>query len=200
MAEANRRHRGLTGGRRLWAVGPLMAAGLSLAACGSSSSSPSASKTTSSSSSSSSSTTSTPAASQVGTVETASSSSYGTILVDSSGRTLYMLTADTPTKSACTGSCPAVWPPLVVTGSPTAGSGVTASLLGTITRSDGSHQVTYNGHPLYTFARDTAAGQVNGEGINHFGGLWYVLDPAGSPVKAAISAGSTTTSSINVGY
>jgi hypothetical protein len=74
-----------------------------------------------------------------------------------------------------------------------AGSGVQASLLGTVTRSDGSKQVTYGGHPLYMFSGDSAAGQVNGEGITSFGGTWYALDASGQPVKAMVSSTTSTT-------
>lgn len=134
-----------------------------------------------------------------GTVTT-HSSRYGTILTNAAGRTLYMLTADTSTASSCTGACAGVWPPLVVTGSPTAASGVTAGLLSTITRADGSHQVTYDGHPLYTYAPDTAAGQVTGEGIKSFGGTWYVMSPAGQPVTSASSSAGTPTTSGGYSY
>ena len=81
-------------------------------------------------------------------------SSLGSILVNSTGRTLYLFKADVGTKSACTGACATAWPPLLATGKPTAGAGLTASKLGTITRSGGKQQVTYNGHPLYLFIKD----------------------------------------------
>ena len=84
-------------------------------------------------------------------------SSLGSILVNSTGRTLYLFKADVGTKSACTGACATAWPPLLANGTPTAGTGLTASKLGTITRSGGSRQVTYNGHPLYLFIKDTEA-------------------------------------------
>lgn len=157
--------------------------GLVLGAC---SSSPSSSSSTSSSST-------VPASSTGTTVSASKSAQYGTILVSASGMTLYMLTGDSPTTSICTGACPPIWPRLSTTGAPKAGSGVDAKLLGTITRSDGTREVTYNGHPLYTFSKDTAAGQVNGEGINHFGGIWYVLNASGQPVTAPVSATSTST-------
>jgi predicted lipoprotein with Yx(FWY)xxD motif len=175
----------------------VVALGAGLAAC--SSSSPAAAKSNSSKSSEPTSTAA-PAAASTATVDAAHTSLFGTVLVTSTGRTLYMLTADSPTASVCTGTCASVWPPLTVTGTPTAGSGVKASELGTITRSGGGHQVTYDGHPLYTFTKDTAAGQVNGEGINKFGGIWYVLSTSGSPVKAPIASGTTTTTSGGSGY
>ncbi len=176
----------------------VVALGAGLAAC--SSSSPAAAKSNSSKSSEPTSTAAAPAAASTATVDAARTSLYGTVLVTSTGRTLYMLTADSPTTSVCTGTCASIWPPLTVTGTPTAGSGVKASDLGTITRPGGAHQVTYGGHPLYTFTKDTAAGQVNGEGINKFGGIWYVLSTSGSPVKAPKASGTTTTTSGSSGY
>lgn len=115
--------------------------------------------------------------------------SLGQVLVDGQGRTLYLLTADKGATSSCNSGCVTVWPPLTTAGSPTAGSGAKASLVGTTMRSDGSKEVTYNGHPLYRYSGDAAAGDVNGEGINSFGGHWWALSPAGSPV---MSGGSPT--------
>ena len=132
-------------------------------------------------------------------MQTAKSSGFGTILVDSSGHTLYMLTTDSPTSPACTASCLNIWLPLRSTAAPKAGSGVSPSLLGTVTRSDGTRQVSYNGHLLYTFSEDSAKGQVNGERISSFGGTWYVLNAAGTPVTAPVSSSTTTTSGGN-GY
>jgi len=108
-----------------------------------------------------------------------SSTKLGTILVDGSGRTLYLFQKDQPNQSACSGACGSAWPADKSSGTPTAGSGVNASLLGTIKRSDGSTQVTYNKHPLYYYSGDTKAGQQNGQGLNAFGALWYVMAPAG---------------------
>ena len=156
----------------------------SLAACGSSSggssgygSTPSATSPHATASASPTYATKAPAqAASVGTAMT----SLGTILVDGKGRSLYMYGADTPRsgKSACAGACLAAWPPL--TGAPSAGSGVDASKLGTITGTDGSTQVTYNGWPLYYFAKDSAAGQTTGQGV---GGIWWVVSPQGEPIK-----------------
>ena len=112
----------------------------------------------------------------------------GNILVDSQGRTLYLFQADKGTKSACTGACAVAWPPVRASGKPVAGSGITASKLGTTARSDGKPQVTYNGHPLYTFANDQKAGDTSGQGINAFGGLWYVLSPAGTTITSSGSS------------
>jgi predicted lipoprotein with Yx(FWY)xxD motif len=112
----------------------------------------------------------------------ATSTSLGTILVDGSGRTLYLFEKDQPNQSACSGACVAAWPVDSSSGAPKAGSGVKASLLGTIKRSDGSTQVTYNRHPLYYFARDSGPGQQNGQGVDAFGAEWYVVTPAGKAV------------------
>jgi predicted lipoprotein with Yx(FWY)xxD motif len=106
----------------------------------------------------------------------------GTHLVNAGGRTLYLFEADKGTRSACTGACAKAWPPLRTTGKPKASSGVKASLLGTAKRADGSTQVTYGGHPLYTFVMDTKAGQTAGQGFNAFGGLWYVVGANGRAI------------------
>ena len=132
-----------------------------------------------------------------GTVDTATTD-LGKVIVNSAGRPLYLLTADSATSSACTGSCVNIWPPLTVSGTPTAGPGVEGSKLGTITRADGTKQVTYAGHPLYTFAGDSTAGTVQGEGIHSFGGTWEALTPAGTPVAPGHS--TTTTTAPSSGY
>jgi predicted lipoprotein with Yx(FWY)xxD motif len=108
----------------------------------------------------------------------------GTILIDSQGRTLYLFKADSGTQSACSGGCATAWPPLLASGTPTAGTGLTASKLGTITRSAGNQQVTYNGHPLYMFVKDTKAGQTNGQGVTAFGAAWFALTPSGTQASA----------------
>lgn len=121
---------------------------------------------------------STKAATKVGTAN----SSLGTILVDSHGRTLYLFAKDKNGKSACSGACAAYWPPLMASGKPRALAGVKASLLGTTRRSNGRLQVTYRHHPLYRYAGDTSKGQLNGQGLNDFGGYWWVLSPAGTKI------------------
>jgi predicted lipoprotein with Yx(FWY)xxD motif len=121
----------------------------------------------------------------------ASSSSLGNILVDSRGRTLYLFQKDTGTTSTCTGACAAAWPPLTVTGKPTASGNANASMVGTTTRSDGTMQVTYNGHPLYLYIGDTSAGTTAGQGVNAFGALWYVVSPSGSQITGGSSAPSS---------
>jgi predicted lipoprotein with Yx(FWY)xxD motif len=112
----------------------------------------------------------------------ATSSKVGTILVDGNGRTLYLFQKDQPNQSTCSGACASAWPVDQSNGTPKAGNGVTASLLGTIKRGDGTTQVTYNKHPLYFFSGDSSAGQQNGQGVNAFGALWYVVSPAGNAV------------------
>jgi predicted lipoprotein with Yx(FWY)xxD motif len=115
-------------------------------------------------------------------------SSLGSILVDTTGRTLYLFKADVGTKSACTGACATAWPPLLATGKPTAGTGLTASKLGTITRSGGKQQVTYNGHPLYRFIKDQKPGQTTGQGVTAFGAAWFALTPSGNQASAPASS------------
>jgi predicted lipoprotein with Yx(FWY)xxD motif len=160
----------------------IAAVALAAAACGSSSTSTSSPSGTASAGSTSSS------PSSLATVSVAKNTTLGQgILVGSNGRTVYMFEKDTSGKSSCSGSCTAVWPPLTTVGKPQAGSGASASLIGTTVRSDGKTQVTYNGHPLYSYVSDNAAGQVNGQGLKQFGALWYVLSPQGN----AISSGAT---------
>jgi len=99
------------------------------------------------------------------------------VLTNSSGRTLYWFAPDTPSKSVCYGTCAAYWPPVI--GNPAAGPGVTLSKIATIARTDGTIQVTYAGHPLYTYIGDTAPGQANGNDINLNGGFWHEVPAAG---------------------
>ena len=107
----------------------------------------------------------------------------GDVLVDSSGRTIYLFVADKGTTSVCYGSCAQVWPPVLTTGTPQAGAGVSASLLGTTSRTDGKTEVTYAGHPLYYFISDKKPGDLTGQGVNGFGGPWYVVAASGAAVK-----------------
>jgi predicted lipoprotein with Yx(FWY)xxD motif len=121
------------------------------------------------------------------TVATAKVGDLGTVLVNGDGSTLYLFEADTGSTSNCAGACAGIWPPLTTSGAATGSMGASSSMLGTTTRADGTTQVTYNGHPVYLYSGDTAAGQANGEGINHFGGLWYAVSTAGT---AAMPSGS----------
>ena len=172
--------------RKLWAATGLAVAVLLVAACASSSSS------------------SAPTATSTAAAAGASSSASGTalmtrtingtqVLTNSAGYTLYWFALDTPTTSKCTGSCATYWPP--VKGPATAGSGVTGTL-GTITRSDGTTQATYDGHPLYTYAGDHAPGQNSGNGLNLSGGVWHEVTVSG----AAPAASSSPSSAGGYGY
>ncbi len=123
-----------------------------------------------------------PAATTVTTVA-AANSPLGQILVDSKGRSLYLFEADTGTTSVCNSpGCVAEWPPLIAAGTPQPGAGLAANQVGTTTRADGNHQITYGGHPLYYFAGDTQNGNTKGQGLNDSGGLWYVVRTDGTPV------------------
>ena len=121
------------------------------------------------------------------TVNVSESADHGSILVDANGMALYAFMADTQNGDTSTcgddDGCATEWPPLVSDGDPVAGEGVDASLLGTITRDDGTMQVTYNGWPLYLFEEDTAAGDTNGQGIDEFGGLWFLVSPTGEAIQ-----------------
>lgn len=119
-------------------------------------------------------------------------SPVGRILATPQGRTLYDFTPDTPTSSACvSGLCVRLWPPLLTAGSPTVGHGLKRSLVGTIRRSNGSLQVTYAGHPLYTWIGDNRPGMITGQALLNVGGYWYVIAPSGQEVKTAFTVAST---------
>ena len=122
-----------------------------------------------------------PAAS--GTAINVGNTRLGQVLVESNGLTVYLFLADSGAMSACnSASCVQYWPPVLTNGTPQAGAGVNASLLGTITRADGTAQVTYAGHPLYRFVSDKAAGDETGQGVNAFGAPWYVVSPSGAQI------------------
>ncbi len=130
-------------------------------------------------------------ASAVPTVKVAQDTKYGNILTDAQGMTLYVFKKDKPGESMCSGTCVKNWPPLTVPEGmqPAAAPGITGKL-GEIERKDDTYQVTYNGMPLYRYARDTKAGDMNGQGL---GGLWYVVPTGSSP--SAASAGGTSSKS-----
>ena len=133
------------------------------------------------------------AAAATGQAIAAQSSSLGVILVDGGGRTVYEFANDTAGTSACTGACAANWPPVAAPSPlPAALPGVTGQL-GAISRADGTSQLTVAGHPLYTFAGDTAPGQTNGQGKTLDGGLWTVVSAAGAPIAGANPAGAAPT-------
>ena len=120
--------------------------------------------------------------------------SAGSFLTNGSGRAVYLWAADSMNKSTCSGACAGAWPPVTTMGKVTAADGAKAADLGTITRSDGTKQVTYSGHPLYYFAGDSGPGQTNGQGSDSFGAKWWLVAPAGAKITvadAAASAGSS---------
>lgn len=176
--------------RNRWLVVPgLVAAAVVLTACGTKS--PSGSGPAAGAPASSPAATATPAATMApGTVTIKTmSTSKGTVLADSAGHTLYWFANDTPTKSHCKGSCLTYWPALYGTTAVAAAGTSLPHSFGTITRPNGKTQITYDGHPLYTYTGDTAAGQVNGNDLNASGGLWWAMTPSGADL------GSSTTSS-----
>jgi predicted lipoprotein with Yx(FWY)xxD motif len=120
-----------------------------------------------------------------------------TVLTNVKGFTLYSFAPDTPTISRCNGQCAKFWPP--VEGPVTAGSGVPGTL-GIITRSDGSTQATYNGHPLYTYIADTAPGQANGNGLNVSGGVWHEVTASGAAAPSPSFGGSGSSGGSGYGY
>jgi predicted lipoprotein with Yx(FWY)xxD motif len=165
--------------RMLLALLAVAAAAAVLAACSSSGTSSSSSGSGGSSSSSS------PAAATAGGLKTATIGG-ATVLTSASGFTLYSFAPDTPTTSNCNGTCAQNWPPVK---GPATASGVTGTF-GTIKRSDGSVQATFDGHPLYTFAGDTAPGQNKGNGLNVNGGLWHEITTSGTAPAGSSSSGS----------
>jgi predicted lipoprotein with Yx(FWY)xxD motif len=171
--------------RKIWGVAGLAALALTVSACASSSSSAPAGNTPAAAASSSAASAS-PAAAGGSTVSQRAIGGQQ-VLTNAQGMTLYWFAPDTSTTSKCTGSCATYWPPLK--GPVTAGSGVTGTL-GTITRSDGTKQATYDGHPLYTYAADTAPGQNKGNGLNVSGGLWYEMTVSGATPGASAKASS----------
>lgn len=120
------------------------------------------------------------------------SSPVGRILATPSGRTLYDFTPDTPTSSACTkGLCVRLWPPLVAEGPVTVGRGLHRSLVGTIRRPGGQLQVTYGGHPLYTWIGDSLPGMITGQALLNVGGYWYVVSPSGRQITTQFTVERT---------
>jgi len=117
------------------------------------------------------------------TVNVGKNSKYSAFLVDGKGMTLYIFTKDSPGTSTCTGNCETNWPPLLTNGTPVAGTGVDSTKFGTTTRTDGTTQVTYNGWPLYYYAKDQQPGDTTGDGI---GSVWYLITPSGDK---AVSGG-----------
>lgn len=127
---------------------------------------------------------------QQATVGLASVAGLGKVLVDSTGQTVYLFQKDPRDESACTGACAAAWPPVASAGKPVVGRGAKASLVGTITRSNGKPQLTYAGHPLYLFDGDNAHGDIKGQGVNAFGARWYTVSTNGTAVTTPVSGSS----------
>jgi predicted lipoprotein with Yx(FWY)xxD motif len=164
----------------------MLAAGiLSLAACGGSSTPAASTSTPKASSASPTAAPSTSAAAPAAQIKVATTSK-GSVLVDGTGRALYMFSPDKQGASVCYDQCAKAWPPVVTGGAATAGAGADASLLGTTTRKDGTTQVTYNKYPLYTFAFDPKPGDVNGQAAES---VWWVLNAAGKPQQPPAKVG-----------
>lgn len=173
------------------AIASIVAA-LAIAACGSSKSTTSSSKSTASSSSSAgaSSTAGSATGAPAVLITTKSQPKLGTVVaVGPKHLTVYMFGADKGSTSSCTGKCAAVWPPVI--GTPHAGGTAVSADLGSIKRADGKTQVTYKGHPLYTFIKDKDDGDAYGQKVVNFGGPWYAITPAGARVTSS-SGGSSS--------
>jgi predicted lipoprotein with Yx(FWY)xxD motif len=167
-------------------LGVPVAAGLLATACGSAAGSTTAGSTAAA----------TPASgSATATVIESHAGSAGSFLTNASGRAVYLWAADSMNKSTCSGACAGAWPPVTTMGKVTAANGAKAADLGTITRSDGTKQVTYSGHPLYYFAGDSGPGQTNGQGSDNFGAKWWLVAPAGAKITVADAAASAGNSS-----
>jgi predicted lipoprotein with Yx(FWY)xxD motif len=168
------------GRRRAWIAAPFALGTLALAAC----SSPYGTSTAASSASA-------PASAGTGPLVGPSSTGLGTILVDSRGRTVYDFANDKAGTPTCNGSCAAIWMPVAAPATPPASLPGVPARLGSVNRSDGTQQLTVAGHPVYTYAGDSAAGQTNGQGLTLNGGLWTVLSPAGKPLAAGSASGGS---------
>jgi predicted lipoprotein with Yx(FWY)xxD motif len=179
---------------------PLAVGALVLAACGGDDDSASANNTNAATTTTTADTaTSGGAATGSFTVAIAKTKLGDDTLVDAQGRTLYAFKADTGGKSVCNAGCDSTWPPLTVTGAVKLAPGLDAEDFKTITRDDGSTQVTDYGQPLYTYSGDTKPGDTNGDGI---GGVWYAVNKEGKPVNASASASTAapTTTTALPGY
>ncbi|HEX9358890.1 MAG TPA: hypothetical protein VF933_34395 [Streptosporangiaceae bacterium] len=161
-------------------LGVPVAAGLLAAACGSAAGSTAAGTSAS--------------GSATATVIESHAGSSGPFLTNGSGRAVYLWSADSMNKSTCSGACAGAWPPVTATGKVTAADGAKAADLGTITRSDGTKQVTYGGHPLYYFAGDSGPGQTNGQGNDGFGAKWWLVAPAATKITVADAAAGAASS------
>jgi predicted lipoprotein with Yx(FWY)xxD motif len=197
--------------RKILGAAGLAAVALALSACASSASSSASSAASAPAAGASNAASSAPASSAPASASASASGGAlsmttinGTAVVtNASGKTLYWFVPDTSTTSKCTGSCATYWPPVV--GPVTAASGVTGTL-GVITRADGTMQATYDGHPLYTYAGDSAPGQAKGNGLNVSGGVWWEMTVSGATPATSTSSntsgnsgGGTSTSGPSTG-
>ena len=182
----------------------LLGATITVAACGSSATTPSGSGSSPSpGGAGSAGSSSSPAV----TISARSVPGVGTVLVDGHGQTLYLLTSEKGGRITCTASngCTKVWPEITLPADTTAakaGSGAESALLGTVKGASSSMEVTYNGWPLYTFTGDSGPGMAHGQGLTTFGGTWYVLNTSGDPVTSsrAVQPSSTPSSTGGYGY
>jgi predicted lipoprotein with Yx(FWY)xxD motif len=139
--------------------------------------------------------TATPTSAPTATAQAASTTlsvghtSLGTFLVDGKGLTLYLFQADKGSTPTCYGACASNWPPFLTNGAVTVSGGASMAMVGTATRTGGAKQVTYNGHPLYYFVADSKPGDTNGQGVNAFGALWYVVAPSGATLTSSNGGG-----------
>jgi predicted lipoprotein with Yx(FWY)xxD motif len=181
--------------RTVFAIGACVVVSMAVVACGNSSDD-------STSTSAAAPTTTAAASTAKATAEVKlGDSDLGQIVVDGSGRTLYLFEKDTSgDASTCSGACAQAWPPLMSKGMPTASGGVDSAKLTTLRRSDGSTQVAYNAHPLYYYAGDSAPGDTSGNDLDQFGAEWYAMDAAGDSVGDSGSSEDSTTSSGGSGY
>jgi predicted lipoprotein with Yx(FWY)xxD motif len=175
-----------------WLIIPgLAAAAVVLAACGSNNNS--TDPGSSASSPASNANTQANTAANTVTIKTMTTSK-GTVLTNAAGQTLYWFAKDTPTTSNCNSSCATYWPPVI--GKPVAARGTTLPMgLGTIKRANGQTQATYDGHPLYTYAADTSAGEITGNDLNASGGLWWAMTPTGKDLSSKSASSSSSSSS-----
>jgi predicted lipoprotein with Yx(FWY)xxD motif len=168
-------------------LGIPVASALMVAACGSAASSSSSAPASSAAAPASSAAAagSSASAAATGTVITTHAGSGGAFLTTSTGQAVYLWVKDGKNMSACSGACASAWPPVTATGTVTAAGSAQPSELGTITRSDGTKQVTYDGHPLYTFVGDSGPGHTSGQGSDGFGAKWWLVAPSGAQITAA---------------
>lgn len=181
---------------RMTGLVALVGVAVVVAACGSSGSTNSSGSASSAAASAPGASSSASAPSGNGVSVGTASGANGRYLVGASGRALYLWVADGSGQSSCSGACAKFWPPLTTKAAPVATGGVAASHLGTITRSDGARQVTYDGHPLYYFSLDKSKGSTQGQGNDGFGAKWWLVAPSGSAItKSGGSSGTASASS-----